>query len=162
MAQCQGPRARKKLFSFFTCIWQENIVETQLNVNPTRTITWLVGVIICCTFFNNNSPPPRQFLCNKMLLKKTSYSKGMLIKQIFELRRPGPPGHICTPITGCFHDKTIISKENFRVDCYSLLKYYKRQYTLLPPIWTKSLTKFNPKMQDFKRVLDLICKQKED
>ena len=33
----------------------------------------------------------------------------MLIEQIFELRGPGPPGRICTPITGCFHDKTIIS-----------------------------------------------------
>ena len=39
----------------------------------------------------------------------------MLIEQIFELRRPGPPGRI-TPITGWFHDKTIISKENIRLD----------------------------------------------
>ena len=29
---------------------------------------------------------------------------------------------------------------------------------LLPPTWAKSFTKFNPKMQDFKRVLDLNCK----
>ena len=36
----------------------------------------------------------------------------MLIEQIFELRGPGPPGRR-TPTTGCFHDKTIISKENF-------------------------------------------------
>ena len=28
------------------------------------------------------------------------------------------------------------------------------------PTWTKSLTKLNPKMQDFKRVLDLNCKYK--
>ena len=28
--------------------------------------------------------------------------------------------------------------------------------------WAKSLTKLNSKMQDFKRVLDLNCKQKED
>ena len=86
----------------------------------------------------------------------------MLIEQIFEYRGPGAPGRICTPITGCFHHKTVISKENFRVDCYSLLKYSRSQCTLLPPTWTKSLTKFNPKMQDFKRVLDLNCKQKED
>ena len=37
----------------------------------------------------------------------------MLIEQIFELREPG---RLCTPITGCFHNKaislTIISKEN--------------------------------------------------
>ena len=81
----------------------------------------------------------------------------MLIEQIFELRGPGPPGCICTPITGCFHDKTIISKENFRVDCYLLLKYCTRQCTLLPLTRAKSLTKFNTKMQDFKRVLDLNC-----
>ena len=47
----------------------------QLNVNPARAITWFVGVTIYCTFFNNNSPPLRQFLCNKVLLKKISYSK---------------------------------------------------------------------------------------
>ena len=86
----------------------------------------------------------------------------MLIKQIFELRGPGLPGRICTPITGCFHDKTIIFKENIRQDCYLLLKYCSRQCTLLPPTWPKSLTKFNPNMQDFKRVLDLNCKQKKD
>ena len=83
----------------------------------------------------------------------------MLIEQIFELGRPRPPGRICTPITGCFHDKTIIS---FRVDSYLLLKYCRRQCALLPPTWAKSFTKFNPKMQDFKRVLDLNCKQKKD
>ena len=85
----------------------------------------------------------------------------MLIEQNFELRGPGPPGRICTPITGCFHNKTITSKENFRLDCYLLLKYCRRQCTLLSPMWAKSLTKFNPKMQDFK-VLDLNSKQKKD
>ena len=82
----------------------------------------------------------------------------MLIKQIFELKGPGSPGRICTPMTGCFHDKKIISKKNIRLDCYLLLKYCRRQCTLLPPIWAKSLKKFNPKMQDLKRVLDLNCK----
>ena len=82
----------------------------------------------------------------------------MLIEQIFELRGPGIPGRICTPITGCFHHKTIISKESNRVDCYLLLKYCRRQCTLLPPTLGKSLTKFNPKIQNFKRVLDLNCK----
>ena len=85
----------------------------------------------------------------------------MLSVQSFELREPGLPGRICTPITGCFHDKTIISKENFRVDCYLLLNYCRRQCTLLPPTWAQTLTKFNPKMQDFKRVLDLNCKQRD-
>ena len=82
----------------------------------------------------------------------------MLIEQIFELIGPGPTGRICTPKTGCFHGKTIISKESIRLDCYLLLKYCRRQCTLLPPTLAKSLTKFNPKMQGFKRVLDLNCK----
>ena len=84
------------------------------------------------------------------------------MEQIFELRSPVPPGRICTTITGCFHDKTIISKENIRPDCYLLLKYCRRQCTLLPPTWAKSLTKLNPKMKDFKRDLDLNCKQKKN
>ena len=84
----------------------------------------------------------------------------MLIEQIFELRGPGPSGRICTSITGSFHYKTIISKESIRLDCYLLLKYCRRQNTLLSSTWAKSLTKFNPKMQDFKRVLNLNCKQK--
>ena len=42
----------------------------------------------------------------------------MLIEQIIELqlRGPGPPDQTCTPITGYFHDKTKISKENLRED----------------------------------------------
>ena len=76
----------------------------------------------------------------------------MLILQNFELKGPWPPGRIYTPITDCLHDKTIIAKENLRVDCYLLLKYCSWQCTLLPPTWAKSLTKLNPKMQDFKRL----------
>ena len=64
--------------------------------------------------------------------KKLATVRRMLIEQNFELRWHGPPGPICTPITGYFHVKTIISKENFRVDCYLLLKYCRRQCTLLP------------------------------
>ena len=85
----------------------------------------------------------------------------MLIEQNFELRGPGLPGRICTPITGCFHYKIIISEENFRVDRYLLLKYSRRQCTLLAPTWAKSRTKFNPKMQDFKCVWEVNSKQKK-
>ena len=131
----------------------------QLNLNPARAIAWLVGVTIHCTFFNNNSPPPRQFSCNKTLLKKISYSKENVHWTKF-WRLPGRV--LCTPITGCFHDKTIMSKENIRLDCYLLAKYCRRQSTLLSPTWAKSLTKFNPKMLYFKRVLDLNSKQKTD
>ena len=65
--------------------------------------------------------------------KKLATVRGMLIEQIFELREPGLPGRICTPITGCFQDKTIISEGNNRLNCYLLLKYCSRQCTLLPP-----------------------------
>ena len=33
------------------------------------------------------------------------------MKQTLELRGPGPPGRTGSPITGCFYDKTLISKE---------------------------------------------------
>ena len=38
------------------------------------------------------------------------------------------------PVTGCFHDKAIISKENIGLDCYLLLKYCRRQYVLYFPL----------------------------
>ena len=84
----------------------------------------------------------------------------MLIEQIikFELRGDGPPDRTCTPITGCFHDKTKISDENLQVDYYLPLKYCRRPCALLPPTWAQSLTKFSTKIQDLKRVLDLDCK----
>ena len=76
----------------------------------------------------------------------------VLIEQIieFKLRGPGLPGRTCTPTTIYFHDKTKISKKSFRVDHYLLLKYCRRQCTLLPPTWAKSLTTFNPKIKDCK------------
>ena len=96
----------------------------------------------------------RQNTFEKKLARK------VLIEQIieFELKGPGPPGRTCTPITGYFHDKTNIFKQNLRVDYYLLLKYCRRQCTLHPPTCAKSLTKVNTKMQDFKRVSDLNYK----
>ena len=79
-----------------------------------------------------------------------------------------PLGRICTPATGYFYDITKIFKESLRVD-YCLLRKYCRRHllffplylgTLLSPTGAKSLTKFNLKMQDFKRVLNLTCKLK--
>ena len=64
----------------------------------------------------------------------------MHIEQNFELRGPEPHGRICTLITGCFHDKTKISMENLRVDCYLLLNYCRRQCTLLEPNHLQNLT----------------------
>ena len=69
----------------------------------------------------------------------------MLIKQIFELRGPGLPGRLCTPIAGCFYDKTIISKKNIRQDCYLLLKFCRRQCTLLPLPGPNQLQNLTPK-----------------
>ena len=65
----------------------------------------------------------------------------MLIEQImeFEWRGPGPPGRTCTPTAGYFHDKTKISKQYLWVDYYLLLKYCRRQSTLLPPTWPNHL-----------------------
>ena len=77
----------------------------------------------------------------------------------FELRGPGPLGRTYTPATVYFYDKTKISKENLLVDYYLQLKYCKRQCTLLSQLGLNHLRiKFSPKMQDFKRVLDLNCK----
>ena len=142
MAQCQEPRAHIILFFglylYLAGKYCKNpkVPGAQLNVNPTRecksdsgnNMVWR-RITIYCTFFNYNSPPPRQFLCNKIVLKKISYSKGMLMEQIFKLRGPGLPGRTSNPITGCFYDKTITSKENVRLDRYLVLKYYRRQCT---------------------------------
>ena len=47
----------------------------------------------------------------------------MLIERIIELQlRVWAPWRTGTPITGYFHDKTKIPKENLRVDYYSLLQ----------------------------------------
>ena len=70
----------------------------------------------------------------------------MLIDQIieFKLRGRGPLNRTCTPTTDYFHVKTKISLENLRVD-YLLLKY---------------LQKFNPKMQNYKRIFDQIISKR--
>ena len=63
-----------------------------------------------------------------------------------------------SPAIGYFHDKKRISKAKFQLIYCLLLNYCTRQCTLLSPTWALSLTKFNPKMQDFKRVMGLNCK----
>ena len=93
------------------------VPEAQLNVNPVLAITCFVGVTVYGTYFNNNSPPCRQFLSNKILLKKLAAVRGILIKQIFEFIGSEPLSRIFTPAAGGFHDKTIISKENIQLDC---------------------------------------------
>ena len=84
----------------------------------------------------------------------------MLIDEIieFELRGSRPPGRTCTPKVVIFMTNQKFIKDNLWMDYYLLLNYCRRQCTLLPPTWAKSLTKFNPKMQDFKRILNLNSK----
>ena len=57
----------------------------QLKVNPARAITWFVVVTTYCTFFNNISLTFRQFLCNKILLKKISYTKGQWCRSLLSI-----------------------------------------------------------------------------
>ena len=58
MAQCQGPRAQMvTIFLVFTYIREHGfakipkVLGVARNVNPARTITWLVGITIYCTIF---------------------------------------------------------------------------------------------------------------
>ena len=84
----------------------------------------------------------------------------MLIKQFieFESRKTWIRGRMCASTTGYFHDKTKISMADLRVNYFLLSKYCRRQCTLLPLYLGLITENFNPKPQDFKRVLDLNCK----
>ena len=59
----------------------------------------------------------------------------MLIEQIiaFELRRMGHLSCTYTPTTGYFHDKTKISKANFRVNDYLQLNISQKIMYLTSP-----------------------------
>ena len=82
----------------------------------------------------------------------------MLIELIVKVYLRGPPGLTCASITGYFHDKTKISKENLRVGFHFLLKCCTRQCTLLPlPGPNHIQLNFTTEMQDVERVLDLNC-----
>ena len=83
----------------------------------------------------------------------------MIIKQIieFELRGLGSlVVHVLLKLVS-FVTKQKSPRQIFEELLITAEKYCRRQCTLLPLIWAKSLTKFNPKMQDFKGVLDLAC-----
>ena len=69
----------------------------------------------------------------------------MRIEQIikFKLRGSGPLSHYMYSYNWLFS--------------WSAANYFKKQCNLLPPTWAKSHTKYNPKLQDFKRVLYLNC-----
>ena len=85
----------------------------------------------------------------------------MLIEQIIELvvGGLGSPCRTCTPKTGHFYAKQKSPKSNaYSRDYYLLLKILQEAMYFASTTWAKFLTKFNPKIQDFKRVLDLIYK----
>ena len=63
------------------------------------------------------------------------------------------PGRTNIPKSGYFHDETNISKTNLRVNNLMLKMLLKAMYFASPDLG--QITKFNPNMQDFKRVLDL-------
>ena len=88
----------------------------------------------------------------------------MLIEQIieFELRGPGPFGRACALLLVFF---SLQNKNLKRKSSSGLLfsaKTLQEAMYLISSTWAKSLTKLNPKTQDFERVLNLNCKQIED
>ena len=79
----------------------------------------------------------------------------MLIQQIFEfqLSEPGPPGRTCTPTTDYFYEKNkYLTEKSSSKLLFTAKTLHEAMYLAT---WAKSLTKFIPKMQDCKRVLDL-------
>ena len=110
---------------------------------PSPTITWLVGVTIYCTIFQKQisiSPPTSPVFTHKILKKTLAMENADWTNHWTSIERAWAPWQTCTPITGYFHDKTKISKENLPMGYYLLLKCSQRQRTLLPPTWTKLLT----------------------
>ena len=85
----------------------------------------------------------------------------MLIEQIIELqlRGPGPPCRTCTLKTGYVHDKQKSLRKIFEwiiIFCQNVARYDAPYFPLSRPNHLQ--LKFNSKMQDVKRVLDLNCK----
>ena len=100
---------------------------------------------------NNSSPPSRQFSRNKMLLKKFSSGKSLLNK-LLNLKKGAWVVHIWLKLV-IFRAKQKSSKANLRVQYLMLKMLQKAMYFDFPVLGR--VTKFNPKMRDFKCVLDL-------
>ena len=83
----------------------------------------------------------------------------MLIEQIieFQLRGLGPLAvRVLFKWLFSWQNKNLQGK--FWSELLFTAQILQEAMYLASPTWAKSLTKFNPKMQDFKRVLDLNCK----
>ena len=75
----------------------------------------------------------------------------MLVEQIVEFKLRGPGAlviHVLLQLVSFMTNQKSFM-ENLQMDRYLKLKYCRRQCTLLPLTWAKSITKFNPKVQDF-------------
>ena len=100
MTQCQGPGAQMvRLCCGLHLYLAERCGENLQSIAQCKfcpAIICSVGVTNIAPCFNNNSLTPRQFLRDKILLKKNQLGK-MLIEQIieFQLKKPGPPGRMC-------------------------------------------------------------------
>ena len=155
MVQCQEPRAKTVThFLVFTCIWQENVAKIP-KCQGLRTR----GPTQCKSGLGNNMVSRRNHLLyifqkqftstSPVFMRQNTFEKklagGKAHWTYFESRRPEPLGCTWTPTTGCFYDKTIISKENLWVDYYLLLKYCRRQYALLPLPGSNDLQNLAPK-----------------
>ena len=81
----------------------------------------------------------------------------MLIEQTitFQLRVSGSPSRTYALQLVISMTKQKSLKENRRGDYCLLLKVLPEAMYLTSTLWAKSLPKFNPKRQDFKRVFDL-------
>ena len=86
----------------------------------------------------------------------------MIIEKIFECesRVPGLLFIRNFPETGYFHDKTKTFKENLQVNYLMLKMLQKAMYLASSNL--SHVTKFNSKMQDFKRVLNLTWSKGKD
>ena len=85
----------------------------------------------------------------------------MLIERIIEVESTVPGllvVHI--PKTGYFHDKTNIFRGKSSSESFNAKNVAESNVPWFP--WPGQVTKFNPKMQDFKRVLDLTWSKGRD
>ena len=85
----------------------------------------------------------------------------MLIKQIIEIESM-VPGLLVIHIskTGYFHDQTKIFNGKSSSESFNAENVAESNVPWFP--WPGQVTKFNPKMQDFKRVLDLTWSKARD
>ena len=91
------------------------------------------------------------------IFEKKNQIGEILIERIleFELSDPGPLAvHALLQLVIFMAKQNLHEIPSNALFYYLLLKYCRRQCNFTSPTWAKSLTKFSPKMQDFKHDLD--------